>query len=242
MCTILILHRVRPDVPLVIAANRDEFYARPSSAPELLPQTPRAIAGIDGVRHGTWMGATAHGFFAGITNQRTFHPANPVLESRGLIVREALRLGDTSAVETWLRTLDARAYNPFNLIFGSTDALRVAYARPTQTAIEFEPVPPGLHILPNDRLGSADFPKVTRVRDLATAALATPLLQLPDHVRAILGDHDSDLQAICLHTPFYGTRSATYIELRPGAVDRYLFADGTPCITPWRDMTALLRD
>jgi uncharacterized protein with NRDE domain len=122
-------------------------------------------------------------------------------------------------------------------------------------------VPPGLHILPNDRLGSPDFPKVERARGLVADVAAAARAELPERLRAILGDHARpdlaavaapprdteiarevirELQAICVHTPWYGTRSATHVELRPGACDRYLFADGPPCTTRFAEVTPLL--
>ena len=48
------------------------------------------------------------------------------------------------------------------------------------------------------------------------------------------------LQALCIHTPVYGTKSSTVLALGAGRVERYLFADGPPCVTPFEDFTSLL--
>jgi hypothetical protein len=49
------------------------------------------------------------------------------------------------------------------------------------------------------------------------------------------------LQALCIHTPTYGTRSATVLALEPGRVAHYLYADGAPCRTPFVEVGGLLR-
>ena len=62
MCTILVFNRVIPDIPVLIAANRDEIYNRPSSGAVVLQQEPRIVGGRDEIGGGTWMGVTEHGF------------------------------------------------------------------------------------------------------------------------------------------------------------------------------------
>ncbi|HEY0094574.1 MAG TPA: NRDE family protein, partial [Archangium sp.] len=61
MCTILILRHVHPEWPLVLAANRDEFHARPATGPRVLLESPLAVGGRDVERGGTWMGVTHEG-------------------------------------------------------------------------------------------------------------------------------------------------------------------------------------
>ncbi len=76
MCTVLILRHAHPVFPLLIAANRDEMFGRPATGLEVLGEAPRLLAGRDLERGGTWMGVTARGFFAGLTNLRpTERPA-----------------------------------------------------------------------------------------------------------------------------------------------------------------------
>src|SRR5690606_4933502 len=65
-----------PDWPLLIAANRDEFHARPARAAGPWPETPQLIAGLDLRGGGTWIGATAAGRFALLTNYR--EPRHPI--------------------------------------------------------------------------------------------------------------------------------------------------------------------
>ena len=69
MCLILVAWRVHADYPLVLAANRDEFHARPA-APAAWWQQPRILAGRDLSAGGTWLGVARDGRFAALTNYR----------------------------------------------------------------------------------------------------------------------------------------------------------------------------
>ncbi len=260
MCTIILLHQVHPEFPVIIAANRDEYYARPSTMPERLLSSPIAIGGRDGRKGGTWMGATAHGFFVGLTNQRTFKPADASLRSRGDVVLESLRLGTTKEVRTYLQTLRPQDYNPFNLVFGTASGLWVAYAHHETTQVVLEPVPQGLHVLPNDRLNSDAFRKVKRAQTLLDDKQTLPWDQLLPHLQQTLADRSlpafetmpkpptgtlipkrllHQLEALCIHTPLYGTCSATITALAPQNTAHYLFAPKAPNRTQFQDCTPL---
>jgi uncharacterized protein with NRDE domain len=263
MCVILASFQQRPDLPLVIAANRDEYYARPSEPAGRLSAQPLIAGGRDKERGGTWMGFTAGGFFAGLTNQRTIGPPEPARRSRGEVVMNALRAGATggvAAVESVLGELDAREFNPFNLLFGDAGALRIAAARTTDARIRVEALGPGLHVLANDTLGTPQA-KVRRAEELARPHLTKPWADLAPALRALLADRATPplgelpdppawmdkpllqaLQAICVQTAIYGTRSATIAALEPGRVAHYEFAPGAPCASPFEEVTALLRD
>jgi uncharacterized protein with NRDE domain len=256
MCTILAMRNVHREFPLVIAANRDEFYRRHALAPRALSERPRIVGGRDQGRGGTWMGVSHNRFFVGVTNQRTWKAADGALRSRGEVVLACLADGSIEAVTERLRALDARAYNPFNLMFGDVTGLRVAYVRHEDPLVRFEDLGDGVRAHPNDALGSPHFPKTDRIEArLRDPALATlPWEDLQPHLVAALADHelpDKDLledppagslfpkflarrlQALCVHTPAYGTVSSTLLAFGPGGVARYLYADGHPCETPF---------
>ncbi|RLB61549.1 MAG: hypothetical protein DRI90_11120 [Deltaproteobacteria bacterium] len=269
MCTIIILNHVTADLPLVIAANRDEIYARSATGPQVIQQragpTPQAIGGVDEALGGTWMGATEDGLFVGLTNQRTFQPPNRELRSRGQLVSQALRCGSVAAIHDFLETLEARQYNPFNLLYGDGRTLELARAGP-EAALSIEPVPQGAHVLPNDRLDSDDFPKVQRAQTLLGDVDELGGLtwhELQQQLTLVLSDHErppvdqiadppagswltkpllAELQALCIHTEFYGTCSATIVGITPGRVDHYLFAAGSPCTEAFEDITSLLAE
>lgn len=256
MCTIAVMRSLHPRYPLLVAANRDEFYARHATAPAALGRTRAGdviVAGQDSTAGGSWMGATARGFFVGVTNQRTGLPAALGRRSRGEVVRDALYEGTVDGVLALLERTDPSQFNPFNLVFGDASDVRVAYARDNPASVEVHALGAGAHALTNDRIGSALFPKAERVRALldppTLAALDDDAL-LARFARA-LADHEVPedapdlpaeslfpreiarrLQALCIHTPVYGTVSSTALLLTAGGVARYRYASGSPCVTP----------
>ena len=85
MCLILLAWKVHADYPLVVAANRDEFHARPASAAAFWPDHPDILAGRDLQAKGTWLGIARNGRFASVTNYRGGLDPN-AKESRGALV------------------------------------------------------------------------------------------------------------------------------------------------------------
>lgn len=259
MCTLIALNQVHRELPLVVAANRDELYARRTSGPQRLAEG--VIGGRDEERGGTWLGASVRGFFVGLTNQRQAGPPDARLRSRGEVVLDALRAADLDGALAHVGALDPRAYNAFNLFLGDGRRLFVAYARPTEPHVELQPLGPGIWTLPNDRIGSPDFPKVDRAAVLAQPLASLPWDALVPAAQAMLADHEVPtavrpsahpawltaeqaraLQALCVHTPVYGTRSATLLAIGDGRVVHYLHAEGPPCQAPLVSYDALLRE
>jgi uncharacterized protein with NRDE domain len=183
VCTLIIARNLHPHLPVMLAANRDEFFARATTAPERW-SAPPIVAGRDLKAGGTWLGATDSGFVVGLTNQRAPGAGVTGGRSRGQVVLDALRDATVVGVRAQLEALDPRRINPFNLLYGDATALEVAYAHPDATAVRFETVPPGLHVLPNDVLDSAEFPKVKR----ALALLDAPLARVRTQGDATAGD------------------------------------------------------
>lgn len=258
MCVILLFFHVHPRLPLVIAANRDEYYARRSTGPDWLLGSPRVIGGRDLQAGGTWMGVSATGFFAGLTNLRTLGPPEPARRSRGELVIQALGIGSVSAVETWIGASDARATNPYNLVFGDARELRIATARGGDAHPSVSRLGAGLHVITNAPAGSP-WPKVKRGEDTAAPLSTAPLSTLLPGLARVLGDHTlpppeevpepppwlgtdlaRELQSLCVHTPVYGTRSSTIAAILPDRVRYYGFADGPPCVTPFIDLTSMI--
>ena len=260
MCTVVVLNGVRRDFPVILATNRDEFYARPSSGALRLLEEPKTVGGRDLLSHGSWMGVTEQGLFVGVTNQRTLHAPDRSKRSRGEVVINALKLAQRDAVADMLRGLDAREFNGFNLMWGDAEQLFVGYAREDQQTIRIEPVPPGMHVLPNDDLDSRDFPKVQRARELLEPFANAELDVLFEALKRMLADRERrpldeiptpqaesplnrdmlrELSALCIRTPIYGTRSSTIVALSPGKVGHYLYADGAPDQAQFADVMGM---
>jgi uncharacterized protein with NRDE domain len=264
MCTIAILLEVVAGAPLVVAANRDEIYARPTRPPESL--APHIAGGVDELSGGTWLAIHRDGRFAAVTNQRALAPVAPGLRSRGLVVRELIAAEDS---ERYVAAIDPTHYASMNLVWGDARAVSIAYSRREgalerrsredqddrreRAALEIERLPRGIHVLCNDRLGADGFPRGVRLHDaIARAPLAWPAIvpaleaALADHTRVdpppshLPPELARELTATCIHGSGYGTRSSTIFAAQRGATIAYLHADGTPCTTPFTDRRGLL--
>lgn len=256
MCTLIALVDVVPGTPVVLAANRDEMYERPARAPVVL--APGLVGGLDLRSGGSWLAIARDGRFAGVTNQReAVREVAP--RSRGELVVAIAQQPDRAAMRAYVAALDATQYASGNLMFGDASGVDLAYVRRAGT-VELVALGSGVHVLTNDRLGSPEFPKAEHAAmRLATLAGAT-WPELRTALPSLLGDHATPppdrippiptgspvppelaaaLQALCIHTPIYGTRSATLAAIGAGGVEQLLWADGPPCVTPFVDATAL---
>ncbi len=262
MCTIIAIFG--GDVaPLIVAANRDEYVARAAGPTDVFQSTPRIVAGRDQVSGGTWFGATATGFFAGLTNQRGWTaPAASI--SRGAVVADILRGGSTDAALDHLATLDAGSIAAFNLLFGDSKRLHVAYARPD--GVRIQELPPGIHVLANDELGSETMPKTRHAEGLAATLLDGPtdLPSVCTGLEVLLADESEPptelvpkpppksalshamavhLQRLCIDPVrfggLYGTRSSNVLAIGSTGVLHHRTSDSIPTSHGFRDVTAL---
>lgn len=115
MCLIVLAWRVRPDFPLVVAANRDEFHARAAAPAEFWSDEPRILAGRDLEAKGTWMGVSRDGRFAAVTNYRGGREPRAV-ESRGALVTRFLLNGTPPREYVPLVHGNGATYSGFNLL------------------------------------------------------------------------------------------------------------------------------
>ncbi len=131
MCILFIANNMRDDYPLIIAANRDEFYARPTAPSSFWKSHPHLLAGQDLEANGTWMGVTRNGNLAALTNVRDPYNINKNAVSRGELVANWLKQdpveSENTAQSQYLKTLakTRHQYNGYNLIFGHVNALKV---------------------------------------------------------------------------------------------------------------------
>lgn len=117
MCLIIFAYKSHPKYSLILAANRDEFYSRPTAIANFWEDAPQILAGRDLVAGGTWLGITKKGRFATITNYREPF-AESGIKSRGLLTKDFLEGQDYS--ENYLRKIEAgkNDYSGFNLLVG----------------------------------------------------------------------------------------------------------------------------
>lgn len=170
MCLIVFDWQPESAVKLRLAANRDEFHARPA---EPLHRWPDAglTGGRDLVGGGTWLAATP-ARVAALTNVRDgLAPMLPDAPSRGQLVRQAL---ETDDLTKWLKNLaegDAESYAGFNLLVMAEDRLWALHRSRHET--RWQLVAPGLHGLSNATLDTP-WPKLVRARDALRRSLHAP--------------------------------------------------------------------
>ena len=163
MCLITFHIAQYPTYKLVLAANRDEVYARPTEAAHFWENQSTLLAGKDLEANGTWLGITKAGKIAAITNchDGEFEEASHTKKkSRGKIVTNYL---DSSlSPEDFLNELTAEknAYLPFNVLLGTVDQLFHFNSREQN----FTPLMPGTHSISNATLNTP-WPKVSRTKE-----------------------------------------------------------------------------
>ena len=165
MCLIVVAWRARPGMPLVVAANRDEWRERPAEPARWWDEAP-ILAGRDLRAGGTWMGVTRAGRFAAVTNFRDPADKRSTALSRGGLVTEYLLSAETPHAFAHRLAARVRDYNGFNLILGDVDSLVFFGSREG----EARDIAPGVHGLSNHLLDEP-WPKVTRGRQAMEAAL-----------------------------------------------------------------------
>jgi uncharacterized protein with NRDE domain len=244
MCTLVVLHRAVPGVPLLVAANRDEYLDRRAEGPALR-QTPAGVSVLaprDTRGGGTWLGLSARGVFAAVTNVAGAAP-DPTRRSRGLLVLDALEAPSARAAAEHAEAAAPRSYNPFNLfVSDGREAWCVSSRGERARRVRLEP---GAHVVGNGALDVEPTPKVARLQARAERLEGRPLPDALDGLAELCRGHcDGDpLGSACVHTERYGTRCSTLFALgeRPDA-GLFRFADGAPCETAYGDFTPLLRE
>ncbi len=223
MCLILLAWKYRDDLPLVVAANRDEDFARPTAAADFWQENPEVLAGRDLSAGGTWLGTSRSGRFAAITNYRNPSDRRSEAPSRGALLTNFLR--DSCSPPAYLDALQssAQAYNGFSLLVGDRDQLW-CYSNRGQ---EPQALPPGIHGLSNHLLNTP-WPKVRRgVNALETlvqqGADSMKYFDLLDDTTTAVDDELPDtgvglererwLSAMRLAGASYGTRCSTVLRM-----------------------------
>lgn len=160
MCLIIFAHQPNTESPLLLAANRDEFYARPTSPSRFWPDHPHILAGQDDEAGGTWMGITRQGRFAAITNYRDPAASPRGKRSRGLLVSDYLN--SEASPESFLQELQENIdnYADFNLLVGDNSNDLWYFTSTASGQQHIRKLPPGIYGLSNAQLDTP-WPKVT---------------------------------------------------------------------------------
>ncbi len=236
MCLIVFAHQLLPGLPLVLSANRDEFYTRPTAEAAFWQEDhPQILAGRDLIAGGTWLGITRQGRFAAVTNIRD--PSQPELRprSRGDLTREFLASDRSAAGFCQELRSHFADFAGFNLLV--SDGREMVYANNLLDRIET--LKPGLYGLSNGELNS-DWPKVNTARQRLQRLLAMPDKLSSDALLDLLFDRqqaadsqlpdtgvslelERKLSSAFIHNPerLYGTRCSTGLILAADGQHRF---------------------
>ena len=228
MCLILLMWRVRPEFPCVLAANRDEFHARPSASAHWWPGSAGILAGKDLKAGGTWLGVGRDGRFAALTNFRNGEPARLDAPSRGRLVTDVLESGAPLAESLDRLRAEGPRYSPFNILLSDGQRLGV-YESVSGAGRELGA---GVYGLSNHLLDTP-WPKVRNSKTRLSSALTdvrdeNAILHLlrddrpaPDHELPRTGvrlEWERLLSSAFIRAADYGTRCTTVFRIdRDGA-------------------------
>ena len=222
MCTILFSWRDHPRYRLVVSANRDEFYNRPTEPAEHWKEDLNVVAGRDLKDQGTWMGYTKGDRFAALTNYRNFDMLKEDAPSRGGLVKDFL-LSNVGPKE-YLESIEGKSkeFNPYNLLVGTEEELWYF----NNVNFERKQLAPGIYGLSNGFLDES-WPKVANgKREFEDRISYDPIdpkylfemmldkEQAPDNQLPKTGvpfGMEKGLSPLFIELPNYGTRCSTVI-------------------------------
>jgi uncharacterized protein with NRDE domain len=247
MCLILVAQRVDPAFPLVLAANRDEFFARPTLAAAPWTESNVVVGGRDLEHGGSWLAVSAPRRLAAVTNVRNGARRRTGKRSRGLLVSDFI-LSDIEPM-AFLRELQARtdAYDGFNLLVAAAGDL----FHYSNLSGDITSVTPGIHGLSNHLLDTP-WPKIERGKAAVARLVGQPRDALTDGLFEALGDRRAPadetlpqtgvslewervLATAFINTDGYGTRASTVVLIDHAGevtfIERTFSPEGMPTET-----------
>ena len=249
MCTLTVAWQVFASHPVVVAANRDERYDRPSQPPRAFDvEDRRVVAPVDEEAGGTWMGYNDAGLFVALTNRWVELPEGE--RSRGLLVRDALASESAEdAARSVERELDATRYNGFYLLLADADACLLLTNGGDRRVTRLDP---GVHVVMNVGYdASYSLPEFRaepakrqaengrRLYDTLQPDPGESAADWRDRAGSYLGDHR---YGVCIHSGGedggFGTTSSSLVTVDADGSGEFHFADGPPCETDFERVSA----
>lgn len=223
MCLIAFAYKTHPKYRLILIANRDEFYDRPTRSAQYWKDEghPDIIGGKDLEAGGMWMGIHSDGRFSALTNYRDPSIQRTDPPSRGDIVLKYLT--STVGPHQYLKALNANAdlYNGFNVLSGDDQDL-FHYSNITNS---ITPIEPGVHGVSNALLNTS-WPKLDKTKERLKECLSTGFTtqdlfsilsdseQAPEEDLPSTGiplELEQAISPVFIKTDNYGTRSSTVL-------------------------------
>lgn len=237
MCLLLLAIKSHPIYDLILAANRDEYYDRPTAPAGFWKDSPDLLAGRDLQDGGTWLGISRNGRIGAITNYRDPASRMDVAPSRGVLIRDFLQGAEKADFYVKKLAKEAAKFNGFNLVLKEKDSYYVYSNREDK----IQRLGPGIYGLSNHLLNTP-WPKVVWGKKALERLISNEKELSPEAVFRILRDRrmpDDDAlpdtgvglewervhSSIFTSSPTYGTRSSTviFIDLN----DRVTFIERT---------------
>ena len=229
MCLILVAWQVHPQFPCVVAANRDEYFGRPTAEADWWPGEAGILAGRDLQAGGTWLGVTRGGRFAALTNYRDPDAVVAAAPSRGTLVTSFLEAKWPTAQGLREIARRSKGCNPFNIMCSDGRDLGIYES----TTAASRTLGPGVYALSNHLLDTP-WPKVRQ----AKSRLAEALDELPKSAAMLDLLRDAEpaadeelprtgvslamermLSSAFIHGESYGTRCSTIVTTdKEGAI------------------------
>ncbi len=214
MCLITFAYKSHAKYKFILAANRDEFYARPTAVAHWWEDHKEILGGRDLQAKGTWMAIHRNGRFAAVTNYRDIQNINANAQSRGDLPVNFLLSNERPSVYSRSVKKEGEKYNGFNLITLDEELAYVSNYDP-----EVQLLDPGVYGLSNALLDTP-WPKVEKAKRAFNTLIQQPftlgqLIEImqdtetaPDeHLPATGLDYQREkaVSAMCIRTPDYGT-------------------------------------
>lgn len=242
MCLLAIQYRCVPEAPVLVAANREEAYDRPSIVPTIQPGKPRVLSGVDARAGGTWLGVNQNGLFVGAANRpKLLVPTSP--KSRGLLCRDLLRANSArQAVDIAMEELLAGRYDGVNFIIADYES---GWAVHGSDDPHVEELIEGLNIISNFDLNDLRDERqklARRLLTLQTLDSAVKFLAVASKAFA-RPPAAPERPGMVVKGKERGTVSSTLIALGKKPRDAiYQYANGSPDMARYEDYSPLLRD
>jgi uncharacterized protein with NRDE domain len=242
MCLLAVQYKSVPEAPILVAANREEAYDRPTLVPSIQPGKPRVLSGVDASAGGTWLGVNQNGLFVGAANRpKLFQPATP--RSRGLLCRDLLRANSARhAIDMAMDELLANKYEGVNFIVADAESGWAVHGGDDPHVVELSE---GLNIIsaydvndPRDERQKL----ARRLLTLQTLDSAVKFLAVASKAFA-RPPAAPERPGMVVHGKERGTVSSTLIALGKKPRDAiFQYANGSPDSARYEDYSPLMRD
>jgi uncharacterized protein with NRDE domain len=210
LCLIAIAVHASPRYPIVIAANRDEFYDRPTRPLHIWDDAPNIAGGRDLRAGGTWLAVTRDGRFAAVTNIRG-NDGPPDTRSRGSLVGDFVR--SNIAPLAYAQSIRPNDHAGFHLLAGDRESVaHISTDTPARLLND------GIHAISNAP-AAIDWPKIILAREAMSHALEGDVFNdLLHFLTTPCGGPIEEEVFVALPNRGYGTRSSTVVVMTDGKI------------------------